>query len=72
VAQIEGRRHELPDIQMNDPARATIGDLFTRLTQSLNNALDHQTVGQLVRELYGQRAPSRQHDERAEDALPEA
>jgi membrane protein len=72
VAQIEGLRHELPESNTDDRARATIDDLFARLTTSLSNALDHRTIGQLVRELYGQRAPSRQGDERVEDALPEA
>jgi len=39
-----------------------IGDLFTKLSTCMNNALDHHTVGQLVRELYGVRAPSRAAD----------
>ncbi len=72
VAQIEGLRHELPESNTDDRARATIDDLFARLTTSLSNALDHRTIGQLVREVYGLRAPSRQGDERVEDALPEA
>jgi hypothetical protein len=28
----------------------------------MNNALDHHTIGQLVRELYGDRMPSRAGD----------
>jgi hypothetical protein len=39
-----------------------IGDLFTRLNACMNNALDHHTIGQLVRELYGDRRPSRATD----------
>jgi hypothetical protein len=39
-----------------------IGTLFTKLGTCMNNALDHQTIGQLVRELYGNRAPSRAVD----------
>ncbi len=67
VAQVEGPRREMPEIQAETPERAAIGDLFARLGTCFSNALDHKTIGQLVRELYGQRAPSRLHDERAED-----
>jgi Predicted membrane protein len=62
VAQIEGLRREVPEIHVEDRERAAIGDLFARLGTSLSNALDHQTIGQLVRELYGVRAPSRAED----------
>ena len=62
VGMIEGLRREMPEIHMEDRERAAVGDLFARLSTSLSNALDHQTIGQLVRELYGQRAPSRGED----------
>ena len=68
VAQIEGLRREVPEIHMDDRERGAIVDLFARLGASLSNALDHKTIGQIVRELYGQRAPSRAEDAMAEDA----
>jgi membrane protein len=67
VAQIEGRRREMPEIHMDDRERATISTLFARLGTCFSNALDHQTIGQLVRELYGQRAEQqRSEDQRQE------
>lgn len=54
VAQAEGLRRDVPEIQLNDYERPVINDLFTRLGESMNNALDHLTIGQLVRQLYGE------------------
>jgi membrane protein len=62
VAQVEGLRRDVPEIHMDDNERTVIGDLFTKLTSCMNNALDHLTIGQLVRQLYGERAPSRATD----------
>ena len=62
VAQVEGLKRDVPEIHMEDNERTVIGDLFTKLSASMNNALDHHTIGQLVRELYGNRAPSRAVD----------
>jgi hypothetical protein len=39
-----------------------IGDLFTKLSICMNSALDRHTIGALVRELYGDRMPSRAGD----------
>jgi membrane protein len=55
VSHVEGLRRDVPEIHMDDNERAVIGALFTRLGTCLNNALDHLTIGQLVRELYGER-----------------
>jgi membrane protein len=55
VAQVEGMRREVPDIHMDDTERSVIGELFARLAGSMSHALDHLTVGQLVRQLYGER-----------------
>jgi len=62
VAQVEGLKRDVPEIHMDDRERAVIGDLFTRLSACMNNALDHHTIGALVRELYGDRVPSRAGD----------
>jgi membrane protein len=63
VAQVEGLRREVPEIHLDDRERAAIDALFARLGTCLSNALDRQTIGQLVRDLYGQRSPSRTGDE---------
>jgi len=68
VSQVEGLKRDVPEIHMEDNERTVIGDLFTKLSTCLNNALDHHTIGQLVRELYGERAPSRSGDLPAGDA----
>jgi membrane protein len=62
VAQVEGLKRDVPEIHMEDNERTVIGTLFTKLSTCMNNALDHETIGQLVRELYGNRAPSRAAD----------
>jgi membrane protein len=62
VAQVEGLKRDVPEIHMEDNERTVIGDLFTKLSACMNNALDHHTIGALVRELYGNRAPSRAVD----------
>jgi membrane protein len=62
VGQVEGIRRDIPEIHMDDRERSIIGELFTRLGSCMNSALDHMTVGKLVRELYGERSPSRAAD----------
>jgi membrane protein len=62
VAQVEGLKRDVPEIHMDDRERIMIGDLFTKLSACMNNALDHHTIGALVRELYGERIPSRAGD----------
>jgi len=57
VAQVEGLRRDIPEIHVDDHERTVIGDLFTRLTACMDNALDHHTIGALVRDLYGERMP---------------
>jgi membrane protein len=58
VVQVEGLKRDVPEIHMEDKERAVIGDLFTKLSTCMDNALDHHTIGALVREVYGDRAPS--------------
>ncbi len=62
VAHVEGLRRDVPEIHMDDRERGAVSDLFTRLGTCMSNALDHQTIGHLVRDLYGPRAPSRSGD----------
>jgi membrane protein len=54
VAQVEGVCRDLPESKINDYERPVIGDLFARLGTCMNNALDHLSIGQLVRQLYGE------------------
>jgi membrane protein len=63
VAQVEGLRRDIPEIHMDDNERMVIGDLFAKLSTCMSNALDHHTIGALVREVYGDRRPSRAEDE---------
>jgi membrane protein len=55
VAQLEGSCRDVPEIHMDDQERSVISELFTRLGACMNNALEHQTIGQLVRQMYGER-----------------
>lgn len=55
VCQIEGVRREVPEIHLDDYERPVIADIFELLGTCMNNALDHLTIGQLVRQLYGER-----------------
>ncbi len=47
-----------------DAERAAIAAVFKRLSDSTHSALDRLSIGQLVRELYTPRAPSRFEDRR--------
>jgi membrane protein len=62
VGQVEGIRRDIPEIHVDDRERLVIDDLFVRLGSCMSNALEHLTIGKLVRELYGERAPSRAAD----------
>jgi membrane protein len=57
VLQAEGSRRDVPEIDLGDNERPVVTELFARISASMNNALDHLTVGQLVRQLYGERGP---------------
>jgi hypothetical protein len=52
---MEGSCRDVPEIHMDDQERSVINELFTRIGICMNNALDHQTIGQLVRQMYGER-----------------
>src|SRR5581483_1720663 len=59
VNQIAGAKHALPDIGPEDRERNVIADIFNKLADSTKTALNRMTIGQLVREFYAPRAPSR-------------
>jgi membrane protein len=62
VLLMVGTQHAVPDIGPEDRERATISELFNRLMESTKSALNRMTIGQLVRDLYTARAPSRIED----------
>jgi membrane protein len=62
VLQMEGVQHAVPDIGPDDRERAFISEIFNRLTEATKNALNRMTIGQLVRDFYALRAPSRIED----------
>jgi membrane protein len=55
----------IPEFDEGEAERAAITALFGRLQESTRSALDRVSVGQLVRELYSPRAPSRFEDRRS-------
>jgi len=55
VAQAEGLRRDVPEISTDEYERPVITDLLARFGACMDNALDHLTIGQLVRQLYGER-----------------
>jgi membrane protein len=64
MARVVGDHRALPDIDEGKAERAVVVGLFKRLADSTNAALERLTIGQLVRELYSPRAPSRLEDRR--------
>src|SRR5438067_2327453 len=64
VMEVEGAKRALPDLepQAAERERAAIGELIEKLNICSATALNRMTVGQLVRQLYAPRAPSRIED----------
>jgi membrane protein len=62
VSQIEGHR-ALPELGEGEE-RSAVALIFERLKDSNRTALERLTIGQMVRELYTPRAPSRFEDRR--------
>ena len=52
MTQIEGVSRHVPDSGAEDEERAAVAELFARVNTCTASALDHMTVGRLVRELY--------------------
>jgi len=61
MALIEGH-HLLPEAGQADPERTVVASLFRRLDEVTKETLNRLTIGQLVRELYTPRAPTRFED----------
>ena len=62
VRQVEGDHRAIPNLRVEEREWVLVGDLFTRMQDCLATSLVNVTVGQMVRDLYGQRAPSRTAD----------
>jgi len=64
VAEVEGAKRAVPDLepQPAESERAAIGELIERINVSSSNALNRLTIGQVVRQLYAPRVPSRIED----------
>ena len=56
VTQVEGAHRALPEYPNEDREHIAISGIFARLSTCINGALDHLTIGQLVRDLYAPRA----------------
>jgi len=61
ILGFEGWHRSVPDIAAGEE-HASVGDLFTRVTACTRDALEHMSIGQVVRRLYGERSPSRTED----------
>lgn len=62
IDAIEGGRRQVPDFATDHPAQARIKELFNFLDRCTSEAIELDTIGKLVRELYGPRRPSRSSD----------
>jgi membrane protein len=62
VLHMEGAPRSVPDLGAEDRERAAIAELFNRLAEATNNALKGLTIGQMVRDFYAPRAPTRIED----------
>lgn len=62
INQMAGVKYAVPDIGPEDRERNVIGEIFNRMAEATKNALNRMTIGQLVREFYAPRAPSRIED----------
>src|SRR5207253_5955906 len=58
IQHMEGNHRGLPDITDAVNEHGTITSIFERLHSSTNAALNRQTIGHLVRDIYAPRAPS--------------
>ena len=62
VEQMAGTRHAVPEIGPEDRERNVITEIFNRLADATKTALNRMTIGQMVRDFYAPRAPSRIED----------
>jgi membrane protein len=59
VMQVEGARRDTPELEADSEERRLIIDLMARLNVCLTSALNHTTIGQIVRQLYSPRVARR-------------
>ena len=57
--QVEGAKRDLPELEADSEERRVITALMDRLNICLTSALDHTTIGYLVRQLYSPRVARR-------------
>lgn len=58
IIEMEGGRREIPQASVADPTRDAVGRIFLTVKGCMHQALERETIGQLVTELYGpRRAP---------------
>jgi len=62
IQHMEGGQRALPDVSEPVAEHGTIAGIFERLQASTSGALNRQTIGVLVREIYSPRSPSRFED----------
>jgi membrane protein len=62
MLHVEGVQRSVPDMGPEDRERAAIAEMFTRVSDASKAALARLTIGQMVRDLYAPRAPSRIED----------
>ncbi len=66
IDAIEGGRRQIPGFDPDSPAQKRIARLFNYLDRCTSEAIELDTIGKLVREMYGPRRPSRNGDVAAE------
>ncbi|HEX3109167.1 MAG TPA: hypothetical protein VHU41_08730, partial [Thermoanaerobaculia bacterium] len=59
VLQVEGARRDTPELEADSEERRLIIDLMARLNVCLTSALNHTSIGQIVRQLYSPRVARR-------------
>lgn len=62
VRVMEGGYRAVPASELPEPEQRMVATLYAELEQCTVDAFGHRTVGQAVRELYGEPAPSRTSD----------
>jgi len=62
VNQVGSVAHSVPELGPEDRERNVIADIFNKLAEATKTALNRMTIGQLVRDFYAPRAPTRIED----------
>lgn len=62
VMEVEGARRAIPDLAPDDEARRAITAVIDRINGSTAGTLDRMTIGQLTKQIYAPREPSRIED----------